>query len=122
MLDSDKVLHVAKGPRIELWSELSGPDILVKTGAGEVRLWNVKNSYSGGMHMHGGTLTVEFVAGALSSGPVTVEEGTVFRLDAVKGANPLTFNGGAFDASGHWNADIQLNHIVLLSRSLALNN
>jgi autotransporter-associated beta strand protein len=122
VLDIDKALHVAKGPRVELRSEVSGPGKLVKTGAGEVRLWNAKNSFSGGTLVHGGTLTVEFVAGALSSGPVTVEDGTIFRLDAVKGANPLTFNGGAFDGSGHWNADIRLNQTVLFSGSLALNN
>ena len=37
VLDTDKVLRVGKGPRIELLNELSGPGKLVKTGPGEVR-------------------------------------------------------------------------------------
>ncbi len=122
MLDGDKAVHIAKGPRVELRNELSGPGKLVKTGAGEVRLWNTKNSYSGGTLVHGGTLTVEFNGAALGSGPVTLEDGATFKLDAVKGTNPLTLNGGAFDGSGQWNADIQLNGTVLVSGSLKLNN
>lgn len=122
VLDGDRAVNIPKGPRVELRNELSGPGKLVKTGAGEVRLWNVKNRYRGGTVVHGGTLTVEFNAGALGSGPVTVEDGAKFKLDAVKGTNPLTFNGGFFDGNNQWNADIRLNGTVLFSGSLMLNN
>lgn len=122
LLDSDQAINIARGQRIELRNELSGSGKLIKTGAGEVRLWNAKNSYSGGTLVHGGTLTLEFTSGALGSGPVTLEDGATFKLDAVKGTNSLTLNGGAFDGTGQWNAEIQLNGKVLVSGSLTLNN
>ena len=121
-LDADMAVHIDKGQRIDWRSELSGTGKLVKTGPGEVRLWNEKNSYRGGTTVHGGTLTVEFKSGAMSSGPVTVEDGATFRLDAVSGANPLVFHGGAFDGSGQWNADIRLEGTVWVSGTLTLNN
>ncbi len=122
VLDSDYAVNIPKGTRVELRNELSGPGKVVKTGAGEVRLWNTKNSYSGGTLVHGGTLTVEFNGGALGSGPVTLEDGATFKLDAVNGTNPFTLNGGAFDGTGQWNADVRLNGTVLVSGSLMLNN
>ncbi len=126
MLDGERACNVPKGPPVDLRNVLSGPGKLVKTGEGELRLADVRNTH-GGAVIHGGTLTVRVAKNALGSGPVTLEEAGTFQIANMSGTNPLILNGGAFHAAdgfgSRWDADILLNGDVLVSayNSLELN-
>lgn len=124
-LDGERAVNVPKGPPVDLRSVLSGSGKLVKTGEGELRLADVRNTH-GGTVIHGGTLTVRTANNALGSGPVTLDDG-MFQVSRMSGTNPLVLNGGTFHAAdgfgSSWDADITLNGEVLVSayNSLDLN-
>jgi autotransporter-associated beta strand protein len=124
-LDGERTVNVPKGPPVDLRSVLSGSGKLVKTGEGELRLADVRNTH-GGTVIHGGTLTVRTAQNALGSGPVTLNDG-MFQVSRISGTNPLILNGGTFHAAdgfgSSWDADITLNGEVIVSayNSLDLN-
>jgi autotransporter-associated beta strand protein len=80
---------------------LAGTGTLTKSGNGNLSI-NADHTYSGGTIINSGQLTMEDQkSGALGTGPITLNGGTLLAL-RINTANPLTVNGGRLWGDGGW--------------------
>ncbi|MCX6872560.1 MAG: autotransporter-associated beta strand repeat-containing protein, partial [Verrucomicrobia bacterium] len=80
---------------------LAGTGTLTKSGNGNLEI-NANNTYSGGTIIDTGKLTMaDQKNGALGTGPVTLNGGTL-QANRINTANPLTVTVGRLSADGGW--------------------
>ncbi len=75
------------------------------TNSGGYNILPTGNSYSGGTTINGGTL-IAGSSGALGSGTVTLNGGSLGNLNGVTTNNPITFNSGRLIGAGTFNTPI----------------
>jgi len=92
---------------------ISGTGSLVKNGEGRLQLANNKNTFSGGIVINNGSLSLIAANECFGSGPITLNEGGVLGLEHIDGRNPLILNGGTIHAGNgfgdSWSGIITLN-------------
>ncbi len=112
-LAADLAMDVVGNGDVRMPTLISGPGRLIKNGQGRLVITNLKNTYSGGTVINGGTLMMFVLAReALGSGPITLNGDGTLALELIHGTNPLILNGGTIYAGNcvdSWNAPITLN-------------
>jgi len=92
---------------------ISGTGSLVKNGEGRLQLANNKNTFSGGIVINNGSLSMIAANDCFGSGPITLNVGGSLGLEHVDGRNPLILNGGTIHAGNgfgdSWSGTITLN-------------
>lgn len=79
------------------------------------------NTFSGGTIINGGQLMVYAAEQGLGTGPVTLNEKGLIRLDNVPVTNPLIANGGLITGGPSWDASIILNGNTRIAGRFNLN-
>jgi autotransporter-associated beta strand protein len=97
---------------VSLTGTISGGGGIIKNNYGTLSI-NQNNTYSGGTIINAGTLAIGGqMNGALGTGPVTLNGGTLF-LGRINAANPLTVSDGKIHSDGGWgntwNGPVTLN-------------
>jgi autotransporter-associated beta strand protein len=110
------------GGQVTLSGTISGDGKLTKNGTGTL-ICAANNSYSGGTVIKSGTMRVNHVNPAstsgLGSGPITLDGGTLYMFRVTLN-NALTVNGGSLVSENGFNQN-QLNGPVTLNATLPIN-
>jgi autotransporter-associated beta strand protein len=118
----DMTFGGSAGGQVTLSGTISGDGKLTKNGTGTL-ICAANNSYSGGTVIKSGTMRVNHVNPAstsgLGSGPITLDGGTLYMFRVTLN-NALTVNGGSLVSENGFNQN-QLNGPVTLNATLPIN-
>jgi autotransporter-associated beta strand protein len=112
-LAANLTVSVVDNSHVTLGGLVSGSSGLVKDGDGQLRITQVKNTFSGGTTINSGSLYLYVANEGLGSGPITLNGAGTLDLEHVDGANPLVLNGGTINAGNgfgdSWSGTITVN-------------
>ena len=112
-LAGNLIVSMVNNSHVTLGGLVSGTGGLVKDGEGQLRITNVKNTYSGGTQINQGSVLLMVANEGLGTGPITLNGDAALALEHIDGSNPLILNGGTIHAGNgfgdSWSGTITLN-------------
>ena len=114
-------LTVAGASQTSLFGTVSGTGSIIKNGSGEFQITAGSNSFSGGLTLNSGTLTVGTSA-ALGTGTLSINGGTIRGLSLpISPSNSITI-GGNFIAGGSQNITFSGAATLTGNRTITTDN
>ena len=112
-LAGNLVVNMVNNSHVTLGGLVSGTGGLIKDGKGQLRITNVKNTFTGGTQINNGSVLLMVANEGLGTGPITLNGDAALALEHVDGSNPLILNGGTIHAGNgfgdSWSGTITLN-------------